>query len=59
LFGLFFNLEDGDDMFLRSIGNFKGLYGVISQKIEVFTTSVRRTGLLDTCFMLISSLAYS
>jgi hypothetical protein len=55
LLGLFFNPEDGGDMFLRSVGDFDGLHGVISQKIEVFTTSVRRTGLLVTCFMLVSS----
>jgi hypothetical protein len=41
-------------VFLRSVGDSDGLYGVISQKIEVFTTSVR-TGLLATCFMIVSS----
>jgi hypothetical protein len=34
--------EHGSDMFLRNVG-FKGLHGVISQKIELFITTTVRT----------------
>jgi hypothetical protein len=37
LLGLFFNPEDGGDMFFRNVGlTFNGLHGLISQKIKLF-----------------------
>jgi hypothetical protein len=44
LLGLFFDPEDGGDIFLRNIGlTFNGLHGVISPKIELFITTAVRT----------------
>jgi hypothetical protein len=36
LLGLFFDPEDGGYMFLRNVGCFNGLHGVISEKIVFF-----------------------
>jgi hypothetical protein len=36
LLGLFFDLEDRGDMFLRNVGCLSGLHGVISQDSELF-----------------------
>jgi hypothetical protein len=46
LLGLFFDSEDGGDMFLRNIGYLStGLHGVISLKLELFiSTAVRTSG---------------
>jgi hypothetical protein len=41
--GLFFHPEDGGDMFLRNVGYFNGIHGVISQKIVLFITTAVRT----------------
>jgi hypothetical protein len=38
LFGLFFEPDDGGDMFLRKFGWLNRLHGVISQKIVFFIT---------------------
>jgi hypothetical protein len=43
LLGLFFDPEDGGDMFLPNVGCFNGLHGVISQKIVLFITTAVRT----------------
>jgi hypothetical protein len=39
MLGLFFDPEDGGDMFLRNVGlTFNGLHGVIYQKTVLFIT---------------------
>jgi hypothetical protein len=44
LLGLFFDPEDGGEMFLRSVGRLlNGLHGVISQKKALFITTGVRT----------------
>jgi hypothetical protein len=44
LFGLFFDPEDGGDMFLQKLRlTSNGLHGVISQKIVLFITTAVRT----------------
>jgi hypothetical protein len=42
LIGLLFELENGEDIFLRNVG----LHGIISQKTEIFiTTAVKNSNL--------------
>jgi hypothetical protein len=43
LLGLFFDPEDGGDMFLQNVLTFNGLHGVIFQKIELFINTAVRT----------------
>jgi hypothetical protein len=43
LLGLFFDPEDGGDMFPKRRLTFNGLHGVISQKIVLFITTAVRT----------------
>jgi hypothetical protein len=40
---LFFNPEDGGDMFLRKMLIFNGLHSFISQKTELFITTAVKT----------------
>jgi hypothetical protein len=44
LLGLFFDPEDGGDMFPQNVYlTFNGLHGIVSQKRELFITTAVRT----------------
>jgi hypothetical protein len=54
LLGLLFDLEGGDDMFLRNVRlTFNGLHDIMSQKTEFFTTTPVRISNPTTSFTIL------